>query len=191
MEKEIQNFKALFYKYYQPLCNHAFKYLSDRDESEDVVQEVLIRFWELKKEIPNDQAMRNYLFAAVRNKSISMLRQKNNIRFVPIDEHNFESIEDTNKEHNGEDISLLLEKAFEDLSPKCAEVFKLSRIGKLKYAEIAEHLGISIKTVENQMGKAIKHMRDFIDRNPLYFVLFMLYILYEYVGGFVDNAFYK
>lgn len=191
MEKEIQDFKALYYQYYQPLCNHAFKYLSDWDESEDVVQEVLIRFWELKKEMPNDQATRNYLFTAVRNRSISVLRQKNNIRFVPIDEHDLKVTEDINKEHDGENISLLIEKAFEELSPKCAEVFKLSRIGKLKYAEIAEHLGISVKTVENQMGKAIKHMRDFIDKNPLFSIFFMLYILYEYVGVFVDNTFYK
>ncbi|WP_223609603.1 RNA polymerase sigma-70 factor [Chryseobacterium sp. OSA05B] len=191
MEKEIQDFKALYYMYYQPLCNHAFKYLSDRDESEDVVQEVLIRFWELKKEMPNDQTARNYLFAAVRNRSISVLRQKNNIRFVSIDEHDFEVTEDIHKAQDGENISLLLEKAFENLSPKCAEVFKLSRIGKLKYAEIAAHLGISVKTVENQMGKAIKHMRDFIDRNPLYSTFFMLYILYKYVGVFVDNTFYK
>lgn len=191
MEKEIQNFKALYYQHYQPLCNHAFKYLSDRDESEDVVQEVLIRFWELKKEMPNDLAARNYLFAAVRNRSISVLRQKNNIRFVPIDEHDLEVTEDINKEQDGENISLLIERAFEDLSPKCAEVFKLSRIEKLKYAEIAAHLGISVKTVENQMGKAIKHMRDFIDKNPLFSIFFMLYILYEYVGVFADNTFYK
>ncbi|HCA06257.1 RNA polymerase sigma-70 factor [Chryseobacterium sp.] len=191
MEKEIQDFKALYYQYYQPLCNHAFKYLSDRDESEDVVQEVLIRFWELKKEMPNDLAARNYLFTAVRNRSISVLRQKNNIRFVPIDGHDLEIPEEINKEQDGENISLFIEKAFEDLSPKCAEVFKLSRIGKLKYAEIAEHLGISIKTVENQMGKAIKHMRDFIDKNPLYSTFFMLYIVYKYVGVFADNAFYK
>ncbi|MBL1221964.1 RNA polymerase sigma-70 factor [Chryseobacterium sp. L7] len=191
MEKEIQNFKALYYQYYQPLCNHAFKYLSDRDESEDVVQEVLIRFWELKKEMPNDLATRNYLFAAVRNRSISVLRQKNNIRFVPIDGHDVEVTEDINKEQEGENISLLIERAFDDLSPKCAEVFKLSRIEKLKYAEIAAHLGISVKTVENQMGKAIKHMRDFIDKNPLFSIFFMLYILYEYVGVFVDNTFYK
>lgn len=191
MEKEIQDFKALYYHYFQSLCNHAFKYLSDRDESEDVVQEVLIRFWELKKEMPNDLATRNYLFAAVRNRSISIFRQKNNIRFVSLDEHDFEIIEDVYEEKGGGNTSLVIEKAFEGLSPKCAEVFKLSRIGKLKYAEIAEHLGISIKTVENQMGKAIKHMRNFIDKNQLFSIFFMLYILYKYVGVFMDNTFYK
>lgn len=191
MNKEIQNFKALYYEYYQPLCNHAFKYLSDRDESEDVVQEVLIRFWELKKEMPDGLALRNYLFAAVRNRSISVLRKKNNIRFVPMDEHDIDDAEDIYEEKNEGDVSLLIEKAFEDLSPKCAEVFKLSRIGKLKYTEIAEQLGISVKTVENQMGKAIKHMRDFIARNPLFSVFFILYIVYRYIGVLTESALYR
>ncbi|MET0573613.1 MAG: RNA polymerase sigma-70 factor [Pedobacter agri] len=191
MNKEIQNFKTLYYEYYQPLCNHAFKYLSDRDESEDVVQEVLIRFWELKKEMMNDPAVRNYLFAAVRNGSISVLRKKNNIRFFPIDKNDIYASEDIYEEKSEGDISLFIEKAFEDLSPKCAEVFKLSRIGKLTYAEIANQLDISVKTVENQMGKAIKHMRDFIARNPLFSIFFTLYMVYRHIGVLIDVALYK
>lgn len=192
MEKELHDFKALFYGHYQALCNYAFKYLSNRDECEDVVQEVMIRFWELKKDMIKHPAARYYLFTAVRNRCISAIRKKNNLGFVSIGQYGIDVADEVYEEMEHKDINQLVETAFATLSPKCAEVFKLSRVEKLKYNEIAEKLGISVKTVENQMGKAIKHMRDFISKNPVFSVFIILFAtMAKYIGVLLKLMFYK
>ncbi len=174
MDTDQGLFKNLFYRHYQDLCNHAFKYLADRDESEDVVQEVMLRFWEIKRELVAEDAAKYYLFTAVRNRCISFIRKR--LYTVSTEEYEINIADEIYEEHPGQDINQLVEKAFAGLSPKCAEVFKLSRIEKLTYQQIADKLNISVKTVENHMGKAIKHMRQFIREHPVISLLMVLII---------------
>ncbi|SHE49021.1 RNA polymerase sigma-70 factor [Pedobacter caeni] len=189
MQKDHTGFKELFHRDYQLLCNHAYKYLGDRDESEDVVQEVMIRFWELRKEMFNDPAAKYYLLTAVRNRCISALRKR--IYMLSTEENEIEIADTVYTEKSELDVNHLIERAFENLSPKCAEVFKLSRMENLTYQQIATKLNISIKTVENQMGKAIKHMRNFISQHPVLLLaaVVLIKLFVNFIGVFSRSVF--
>lgn len=189
MHTDQTGFRELFHRDYQQLCNHAFKYLGDRDKSEDIVQDVMIRFWEIKKEMINDPAAKYYLLTAVRNRCISALRKE--IYMLSTEENEIDIADTVYTEKPELDVNDLVERAFEDLSPKCSEVFKLSRMENLTYQQIATKLNISIKTVENQMGKAIKHMRNFISENPIFLLAIMALVklFVNFIGVFSRSGF--
>ncbi|WP_407268835.1 RNA polymerase sigma-70 factor [Tenacibaculum maritimum] len=167
---EFVKFEILFKKSYKELSSVAYHYLKDEEESKDVVQEVFIKVWEKRKDLIEDPQAIFYLVTAVKNNCISKLRKK--MQHLSVDDVMVRNIlkEDVSKESYSEeelDVYQFVNKALEELPPKCLIVFKLSRFDLLTYAQIAERLGISIKTVENQMGKAIKIMRSYIKENPL------------------------
>ncbi|TWF42950.1 RNA polymerase sigma-70 factor (ECF subfamily) [Chitinophaga polysaccharea] len=179
MTEAQEIFKTLFLENYQQLCNYAFKFLGDRNECEDAVQDVLIRFWELKKDKLGDHALKYYLYTATRNKCISMLRKRMHLQ--DIDELAPFAADDDPYDGNYPQhcAGKLVERAFEGLPPKCLEIFKLSRLENLSYKQIADKLDISVKTVENQMGKAIKHMRKFAAENPVFLLALIYYVRFH------------
>ena len=174
------DFQKLFHLHYNTLCMHAYKYLADPDESKDAVQEVFVKFWEIKQDMINDKNALYYLITAVRNNCISRLRKKVHSLSME-DETVYNTLSDTPLEEKDEedtDIQALVEKALSLLPPKCGVVFRMSRIDKLTYQQIADELGISIKTVENQMGKAINIMREFARKNYIPFAGLLLFIYF-------------
>lgn len=181
MNEDLKHFKQLFFELYKPLCNHAYKYLNDRDESEDVVQELMIKIWETRKDLLSDKSLKYYLYVAVKNRCISILRK--NIYMLDIDEMSIDIVEEVTETKPLIDANELIENAFKGISPKCLEIFKLSRIEKLSYKQIAEKLEISVKTVENQMGKAIKHIREFIKQHPNLILFFKIWCFSHYIMG--------
>ena len=168
-------FNSLFKNLYSSLCKYAYSFLKDHDNSEDVVQSALVFLWEQKRELIGTDNAKFYLFTMVKNNCISLLRKSNRVDNV-ID---FNSLEDFIYEHSEDEkqeiliAEELIEDAISGLPPKCAEVFKYSKLDKLTYKQIAMRMNISVKTVENHMGKAIKHMRVFI-KNKNIILLFMV-----------------
>lgn len=162
-EKPHTEFRAVFEQYYNPLCNYAFSFLQDYDSSEDVVQEVFIKIWENRKELIESDAIRFYLFRAVRNNCLTRLEQLNKGMVVPLGtQDGFESPAPYGEEQApAEDYPELLKRAIQQLPPKCREIFVLCKISRRSYQEIADELNLSVKTVENQIGKALKLLRAF------------------------------
>jgi len=152
----------LFRTYYQPLCNYAYTFVQDRDEAEEIVQSAFLSIWEKREMLEIRTAVKPYLYAMVRNACLNVLKhQKVKLQHAELElavaERSSESVARTvmasELEHN-------IFRAMEALPQQCRIIFKLSRFEELKYAEIAAELNISIKTVENQMGKALKIMRE-------------------------------
>ena len=160
-------FEQVFREHYNALANYAFSILKKEQDAEDVVQEVFIRIWQNNPDVMESEQVKFYLLTATRNGCISFLRKQAGKTFVePESVHLHREADDiTSEEH--EDLAALVEKALSLLPPQCGVIFKLSRFGKLTYQQIADELGISVKTVENQMGKALKMMRDFARRHRL------------------------
>lgn len=149
----------LFREFYNPLCNYAFSILKDRSLSEDTVQDVFTKLWDKKDQLEID-SVKSYLFKSTKNKAIEKLRQQKRSS-----EHN-ETIRSTtyvNETHEDQaDKYLLKEKLFNSirqLPPKCQEIFVLSKMNGLTYSEIADDLQLSVKTVENQIGRALRLLR--------------------------------
>lgn len=155
-------FKQLFAAQYEPLCRHALAFLKDEHAAEDVVQSTFIRFWETKKDLLASPDARFYLVTAVRNNCISALRKAkaSPIRYTdtePEPEVHFTALQ---HRQDATEQSQRIAAALDKLPPKCREVFLLIKLHGYSYKQAAETLGISIKTVEAQMGKAVKILRE-------------------------------
>ena len=152
----------MFKQYYNPLCNFASSILDDRRFAQDVVQDVFAQFWSKKEELVVNDNIKSYLFSAVKNRSLEILR-KNKVNAKMVDSYSVDS--DKTELNNVADHYLKREKlykAIKQLPPKCQEVFLLNKIDGLTYKEIASNLDISVKTVENHIGKAYRILREMV-----------------------------
>lgn len=156
-------FKSLFDKEYVKLCRYAYTYMQDAQLAEDVVQDTFIKIWEQKRELIAAPNIRFYLITAVKNNCISAIRKQKAQLMVftetapePEPEPAFHieivETEDPQVKKIAEALNLL--------PPKCKEVFLLVKLHGLSYKDAAATLGLSVKTIENQMGKAIKILRE-------------------------------
>ena len=177
---DITAFEMLFKTYYQPLCHYAYTFVRDRDNAEEIVQSAFLSVWEKRETLEIRTAVKPYLYAMVRNACLNVIKHEKIKQLhvageLAVAERTVESVSDTIM---GSELENRILQAMEKLPEQCRLVFKLSRFEELKYAEIAAQLGLSVKTVENQMGKALKIMRDQLrDYLPLLIVL---------LGRFID-----
>jgi len=165
-------FKALFQKNYANLCSVAYRYVNDPDICEDIVQDTFVRFWKLGKYELAEKDAFFYLTTSVKNNSISYLR-KSCFSTVSINDENMDycfpddgNINFAEEQPASQEASHIIERALSLLPPKCSLIFRMSRFDKKEYREIATELQISVKTVENHMGKALRILRDFVANNP-------------------------
>jgi len=162
VKTEIKN---LFNQYYSPLCNYATKIISDSTIAEDIVQDLFVQLWENEK-LEKIENTERFLLRATKYKCIDYLRTKR-INIEISLENLPEIIYTEDKDINEEDIEPLLHYYTSKLPPKTREVFLLSRKSGLTYKEIANDLNISVKTVENQMSRALRIMRELLKDNEL------------------------
>jgi len=159
---DIAAFEMLFRTYYQSLCNYAYTFVRDREEAEEVVQSAFLNIWEKRENVSIHTGVKPYLYAMVRNASLNLLKhekikQRHAAMEIAVAERSSESVARTVE---ASELEQRIMEAMSKLPEQCRLVFKLSRFEELKYSEIAEQLNISIKTVENQMGKALRVMRE-------------------------------
>ena len=161
----VKTFENIFHHYYSPLCNYAARIIHDHDQAEDIVQGLFIQLFE-KNNLNAIQNKEAYLLRSVRFKCIDFLRKKTTTTSL-------DNIEETASEFHDiseDDIEPLFHYYAAKLPPKIREVFLLSRVSKLTYKEIAEELNLSQKTVENQIGSALKKLRVIL-KEEHYFLL--------------------
>lgn len=156
-------FEQIFKTHFNSLCLFARKYIRDTDVCKEIVHNVFVNIWEKRSTIDLGKNVKSYLFAAVYSRCMNYIRDQKKF-----DGNASEHIEVLNKidDHDIEEkmaeteLENRINGAIQTLPEKCREVFQLNRIEGLKYREIAEKLGISIKTVENQVSKALKVLRE-------------------------------
>jgi RNA polymerase sigma-70 factor, ECF subfamily len=159
---DLKAFEMYFKNYYQPLCSYAYSYLQDREDAEEVVQATFLSVWEKRNTLNIKSSAKSYLYAMVRNACLNVIKhnkikQKHAGEEVALASPGYESVSNTIA---AMELETRIQAAMEKLPEQCRLVFKLSRFEELKYAEIAAQLNISVKTVENHMGKALKIMRE-------------------------------
>ena len=124
----------------------------------EIVNDVYVSLWQNRHTYNEIRSIKSYLFSAVKNRSINQIKKKK-IEVTHLWPNNEESSFRADAAVDEKDHKVALENLMDQLPPKCRQIFVMSRIDELSYAEIAELLDLSIKTVENQMGKALKIFR--------------------------------
>jgi RNA polymerase sigma-70 factor (ECF subfamily) len=156
-----ESFEALFRAYYVRLCRFAYRLTGSRTIAEEVVQDVFVRLWELRSQLPQVDSINAYLYRAVRNQVINHLKRSNLMQELESAEFegSFTAHDGPEEELHRNEITAAVREAIELLPPRCRLIFVLHRFDGLRYREIAHTLDISIKTVEVQMGRALKTLR--------------------------------
>lgn len=160
--KKMQNgdekaFEQIFKSYYPHLVLFAQKYLGDRDLSESLVQDVFVGMWE-KRHSLDIKSLKGFLVVAVRNRCNNELKHQKVVRAYEKADGN--SMQEEWPVYR-EDVYLnKINEAIDQLPLQRKRIFRMSRMDGLKYREIADKLNISPKTVEVQMGKALKFLRE-------------------------------
>lgn len=159
---DVTAFEMLFRTYYQPLCHYAYSFLQDKEDAEEIVQSTFLMVWEKRDTLAIRTSVRPYLYAMVRNACLNVLKhqkikQKHAGEAQAMADRSHDPVTQTVASN---ELEYKIKVALEELPEQCRIVFKLSRFEELKYAEIADQLNISVKTVENHMGKALKIMRE-------------------------------
>lgn len=176
-------FEQLFKKYYQDLCQFCFRYVKQEETAEEIVQDVFVKLWQLNKQPDFHTSVKAYLYAAVKNASLNYLKsqyarqqfeghgsQKNELQ----SENTQETIE-------FEELSKLVEEAVAKLPQQCRIIFEMSRTGGHTYQEISKELNISPKTVENQMGIALKKLKEHL--RTYWDMLVILLVMLSFIHG--------
>ena len=160
------------------MCRYALTYMQDTHLAEDVVQDTFIKIWEQKQDLIGSPALRYYLITAVRNNCISALRKQKSQQIQFTDETPEPDPEPfiTARAHHEQasEQNRKIAEALNRLPPKCREVFLLIKMQGLSYKQAAETLDISTKTIENQMGKAIRILREFAESQLSLLVVMLL-----------------
>jgi len=171
-------YNELFTLYYQNLCMFARKYTADLDQAEEVVQEVFIKIWKNRDQLKKISSLKTYLFVSVKNGCIDQIR-KDNVRKKYISETIQNSTEYVEPEIlPDKELAEKIKAAINKLPKQRKKIFQMSKTFGLRYREIAEKLNISPKTVENQMGIALKQLRELLkDCIPLFLIICIIKFL--------------
>ncbi|SHJ55241.1 RNA polymerase sigma-70 factor, ECF subfamily [Tangfeifania diversioriginum] len=177
--KRLQNgdekaFSELFDQYYSALCLFANKYLCDMDLSRSLVQQVFIDLWTKREKITVTSSVKSYLYTTVKNRCIDVFRKTKATTEISESVENLNQIPFRDLIEEAE-LNDRINASINQLPEKCREIFLLCRFEGLKYSEIAEKLGISIKTVEMQMGIALKKLRDSLSDYQMINLLVFIY----------------
>lgn len=170
-----KSFETMFRSYYAVLCKTSYRIVGDEDEAEDIVQHVFCLLWEQRGLLEIRQSVLAYLSKSVINHSLNRLRTKGNqvkrddaFGLMTYSERNY-----TQESVDFKELQKTVDKVVNALPEACRLVFVLNRYEKLSYREIAEKLNISVKTVENHMVKALRHMRKYLSTVAFAIFLFI------------------
>ncbi|MEG1659045.1 MAG: RNA polymerase sigma-70 factor [Bacteroides sp.] len=169
-EGDEESFTTLYHQYWRQVYNFCRLYISSKSEAEEIVQRVFVKLWESKELIREDDNFKGFLFIITRNMIF------NNSRIHLTEEYyksfllsTYQENYDIEDEIDAKDLQNYINQLIEELPPQRKLIFKLSRNEYKSHQEIANQLNISVKTVENQIGSALKYLK----RNILLFTLFL------------------
>ncbi len=166
IDGEHHIFRGVFKKYYLMLFNLSYQYLEDEDEAKEVVQEAYLKLWETKGSLKSNSNIQNYLFTIVKNNCLNRLKRKQlllehheKIRWMEL-QYRYEGLNYIGHDYlEFDELKKKIEIAINNLPEHCQRVFKMSRFDERKNAEIAQELGVTVKTVEAHLTKALKILR--------------------------------
>ncbi|MBC8185284.1 RNA polymerase sigma-70 factor [candidate division KSB1 bacterium] len=164
--ESIQNgdasvFETLFRTYYASLCGFVYQYTKSTEAAEEIVQNIFLKIWENHEKWKPHGTIKSYLYKAAKNHSLNYLKHQTRKQKIFDSEAVVEIQSDITPadELHGRELHKAVSYAVNKLPEKCRLIFNLNRQEGMTYTDIADNLDISIKTVETQMGRALKTLR--------------------------------
>lgn len=156
-----QAFEKIFTDWFGSLYAYAWSVLGDSAMAEEAVQTVFCRIWEKKDQLKVHTSLKAYLYGSVYHECMDLIRRERRKKAYRLHalRNNDRTVQNTSAQSDLGDLEKRLRLALDELPDQCRAIFQLSRFGDLKYREIAGQLGLSVKTVEAQITKALKHLR--------------------------------
>ncbi|GAB3041613.1 RNA polymerase sigma-70 factor [Spirosoma pulveris] len=157
-----KGFETLFRLYFRPLCSHAVRFVYTREVAEDIVGDVFYQLWKSGSYATVQHSYRTYLYAAVRHRAFNYLRDELTASRTPA---SLDDVGDTGQDETPQTLIEYdetfqrIEKVIHDLPPQCQRIFLMSRFENRKNQEIADELGLALKTVEAHMARALQQLR--------------------------------
>ena len=156
-----KSFQKLYHNYYYKILNFSYKHLQSKEESEEITQDVFMKIWKKRADLNEELSFDGLIFKIAKFAIIDRIRKKSKLPHTqevgPENQPSYAPIED---ELSFKELKLIYEEIIESLPEKRRQVYLMSRNEGLTHPQIAQQLNISIKTVENQMGAALKHIRE-------------------------------
>jgi RNA polymerase sigma-70 factor (ECF subfamily) len=158
---DIGQFETLFRSSYVSMVKYARTLIKDQDTAEEIVQDLFYRLWQDKEKIKIESSLNGYLFRAVHNRCLHHIEHLKVVErhAREIATETYESAESPSDVLQYKELQAKIARILERLPERCGKIFTMNRFEGLRYSEIAEKLSISVKTVEANMGKALKEFR--------------------------------
>ena len=173
-QKKIEAFECYYQEHYKSFFLMAYKYLKDSSQAEEIVNDVFLKIWEDGSKINIETSLKSYLYRSIINRCINLIHKNKKeqvkrveLNSLPEEGYELKQIEET-------ELQLRLYAAIDKLPDQCKKVFEMSWFEDLKQQEIADKLGISIKTVKNHITLALKQLNKSMDPLLLWFIVLFL-----------------
>jgi RNA polymerase sigma-70 factor, ECF subfamily len=178
-QKDIETFERYYKEHYKSFFLMACKYLKDSAQAEEIVNDVFLKLWEDGDKIRIETSLKSYIYKAVINRSINTLNKNNRelLHQVDLSAIPDESYELLQIEEN--ELKIKLYAAIDQLPDQCRKVFELSRFEELKQQEIADKLGISIKTVKNHITIALKQLSKSVVNHLMNILILIFFYIFN------------
>lgn len=178
-EKDQGIFERYYKEHFKSFFVMAYKYVKDQSQAEEIVNDVFLKLWEDGTSINIESSLKAYIYRAIINRSINVFQKnkremshQSDINVFPDEGYELRQIEEN-------ELKIRLYAAIDQLPEQCRKVFEMSRFDELKQQEIADKLGISIKTVKNHITIALKQLSKSLEN---YWILLVL-ILSNFFPG--------
>ncbi|MDO5978586.1 RNA polymerase sigma factor [Flavivirga spongiicola] len=167
-------YEQLMDSFYHKLCTYALTLTNDFTKAEDIVQNVFVKVWILRKNLKTNLDLKPYLYRSVYNEFIDEYRK--NRKAIYLEKKHIEAVDLVveNEKLNIDEMMKIVNKEIDNLPPKCKNIFILNKKEGLSHDEISEYLNISVKTIEGHMTRAFKILNEKLS-GKLNKVLFLLF----------------
>ena len=155
-------FEQLFKTHFRGLHAYAITLLKDEIAGEEIVQNVFFKFWERRSQLVIETSPKAYLYKAVYHDCLNYIKHQKvkSAHAMHVVRQSNDRVENASGKVLQGELKEKIHQAMNELPEQCRTIFQMSRFEGLKYQEIADEMGLSVKTIENQMGKALKLMRQ-------------------------------
>ncbi len=152
-----KQFSEYYHSYYRPLCLHALHFMGDADEAEDVVQETFVNLWDKREQLETIKSVKAYLYTAVRNNCLTRIRDAKPT--TSLDKLSGEELLTENEQMERAEMEARIWRMIDELPERRREIFLMAKRDGMRYKDIAGQTGLTVKTVENHVLRAMQSLR--------------------------------